>query len=235
MNELDISARIKNYIESNGLTVNNFAQKVGIDPGNLRKMLQGKQTITSKTLQKISTTYGINLEWLKTGNGEKSKLQEIAGSVDSRMDNVEQPSSDNLRRINAQLVPLIPVEAFAGSIARLLSDGVSAEKCRKIIAPMAGAEMAIPVSGDSMEPVIHDGAIIYLARINDRAFIPWGNIMVLDTENGALVKEVYPSPTDTDAVQVRSINPKYPSYDIPKESIRGLYRVLGFSKYYTTL
>lgn len=133
------------------------------------------------------------------------------------------------------LVPLVPVEAFAGPIARLLSDGVSESECRKIAAPVSGAEMTIPVFGDSMEPVIHDGVIIYVARINDRAFIPWGHIMVLDTENGALVKEVYPSPTDNDAVQVRSINPKYPPYDVPTKSIRSIYRVLGFSKYYTTL
>lgn len=222
MNDLDIITRLKQVLELDGSTVNSFARQTGIDPGNLRKMLDGKQKITDKTLRKISDACEIKYDWLKFGEGE----------MHNASDSIEPNETRDLGRV--QTVPLIPVEAFAGPIAAMLSEGTVDRECRRVVAPMAGAEMAIPVSGDSMEPVIHDGAILYIARINERAFIPWGNIMVLDTENGALVKEVYPSPTDNDAVQVRSINPKYPPFDVPKDSIRGIYRVLGFSKYYST-
>lgn len=219
--------RFDKYMDFKGLNDNKVTNDLGLSVGTLGKSRKEGRDISARVIELILNYYfDLSRVWLLTGEGEM--LKPNSETTDAKNISATPPG-------DYRYVPLIPVEAFAGPIAKLLSDGVSIDECRKIIAPVAGAEMAIPVSGDSMEPIIHDGAIIYIVRINDRAFIPWGNIMVLDTENGALVKEVFPSPTDAEAVQVRSINPKYPPYDVPKESIRGIYRVLGFSKYYTTL
>lgn len=62
--------RIETLIELECLSTNAFARKVDTDPGNLGKMLAGKQTITDKTLRKIADVIGCNFEWLKYGEGE---------------------------------------------------------------------------------------------------------------------------------------------------------------------
>ena len=130
-------------------------------------------------------------------------------------------------------IPLLPVAAYAGNI-QAWSDGVALRDCEKVISPVKGADFAIKVSGDSMEPDLHNGATILIKRINDAAFIPWGNKMVIDTENGVFVKEVYPIPQNDRRIEARSTNPNYPPFEIPTESIYGLYRILGQIQIYTT-
>lgn len=86
-----------------------------------------------------------------------------------------------------------------------------------------------------MEPKFHDGMVVFLKKINDAAFIPWGNTMVLDTENGAFIKDVYPIAEDDSVIEARSLNPLYPPLLIPKTSIYGIYRVLNAIKFFTTM
>lgn len=217
---MNLVNRLKLYLEEKGITSRSLAITCGIDPSNLVKMLKNEQNISKKSIDKIIANTDINPDWLLTGEGEmlrsESELDEIALAA-------------------VHTVPLVPVEVFAGPIQRYIVDGVREKDCRKVVTPVSGAELAIPVSGDSMSPDIPDGSTLFLARINDAAFIPWGNVMVLDTENGAVVKRIYPSKNSRDAVEARSINPEYPPFDVPKESIRGIYRVLAQSKFYPTM
>ena len=66
----DIINRIEILIELECLSTNAFAHKASIDPGNLGKMLAGKQKVTDGTLRKIADAIGCSFEWLKYGEGE---------------------------------------------------------------------------------------------------------------------------------------------------------------------
>ena len=131
-------------------------------------------------------------------------------------------------------VPLLPVAAFAGNL-QSWSEGYELSQCEKIIAPVKGVDFAIRLSGDSMEPVLHNGSTLFIKRINEKAFLPWGNMMVVDTENGVLVKAVYPVPEEPNMIEARSVNPKYPPIRIPGESIFGIYRILSATTAYATM
>lgn len=217
---MNLVNRLKIYLEEKGITSRSLAITCGIDPSNLIKMLKNEQNISKKSIDKIIANTDINPDWLLTGEGEMLRSES---------------EPDEIALAAVHTVPLVPVEVFAGPIQRYIVDGVREKDCRKVVTPVSGAELAIPVSGDSMSPDIPDGSTLFLARINDAAFIPWGNVMVLDTENGAVVKRIYPSENSRDAVEARSINPEYPTFDVPKESIRGIYRVLAQSKFYPTM
>jgi phage repressor protein C with HTH and peptisase S24 domain len=91
--------------------------------------------------------------------------------------------------------------------------------------------MAVTISGDSMEPLYHDGSVVYIKRINDRLFIAWGYPYVIDTHNGVFIKQLFPCTSDPDCVELRSLNPAYPPFTVPGEAIYGIYRVLGYSKF----
>lgn len=217
---MNLVNRLKLYLEEKGITSRSLAITCGIDPSNLVKMLKNEQNISKKSIDKIIANTDINPDWLLAGKGEMLRSES---------------EPDEIALTAVHTVPLVPVEVFAGPIQRYIVDGVREKDCRKVVTPVSGAELAIPVSGDSMSPDIPDGSTLFLARINDAAFIPWGNVMVLDTENGAVVKRIYPSKNSRDAVEARSINPEYPPFDVPKESIRGIYRVLAQSKFYPTM
>lgn len=66
----NVIERIETFLEIDGISTNALSRKAGIDPGNMAKMLAGKQSITANTLRKIAVASGLNFEWLKYGDGE---------------------------------------------------------------------------------------------------------------------------------------------------------------------
>ncbi|MFC2488713.1 MAG: helix-turn-helix transcriptional regulator [Prevotella sp.] len=121
-------------------------------------------------------------------------------------------------------VPLLPISAQGGS----LNDFVVSVKdieCEKVISPIKGVDYAITVSGESMSPEYPSGSQVLIKKINERAFIDWGRVYVLDTCNGTVIKRLFPSDT-TGCVVCKSINPEYPPFEVSMEDVYGVYRVL---------
>lgn len=128
---------------------------------------------------------------------------------------------------DSDYVPLLPVEAMAGSLQGF-SEGVALMDCRKIKSPVQGADWAIQISGDSMEPDYKNGTYLYIRKLSG-GFVPWGQTIVVDTIDGVVVKDIFPI-ADTDAfIEARSKNSKYPPFKIDTSCILGMYRVLGGS------
>lgn len=125
---------------------------------------------------------------------------------------------------NATSIPVIPVEAMAGTLKEFFQS-VQEYDCERMISPIKGADYAIKVNGDSMSPEIPNGSHILLKRILEDQFVEWGKIFCLDTANGAVIKRVFPT-DDPEVVECRSINPEYPSFKVNTKHINGWYRVL---------
>ena len=214
---MDIQSRLKQYLKAKSLNCKDFEELCGLSNGTAARL---RETTRESTFDRIANACDLNIEWLKNGTGEML---------------VEKPMQVQFaKNDNAYFVPLLPIEAFASPFKEIVNTGLRKSDCQQIITPVPGADLAITISGDSMEPKFHDGMIIFIKKINDTAFIPWGNTLVLDTENGAFVKEIYPG-ADENTLEARSINPKYPPMQIPKESIYGMYRVLNATKFFTTM
>lgn len=122
------------------------------------------------------------------------------------------------------VVPLIPTGARAGTLADFAL-AVKEYDVEKIISPIKGADYAIQVTGDSMVPEYDPGCHVLIKRINEEQFIEWGKAHVLDTDNGAVLKKIYPT-EDPEVVECRSINPAYPPFTVNTRHIHGWYRVL---------
>lgn len=123
-----------------------------------------------------------------------------------------------------KMIPLLPMAAQGGSLNDFIVS-VKPDDCEKIVSPIKGAEFAMTVSGDSMEPEYPSGAKILLKRINERAFIEWGRVYVLDTCNGSVIKKIMPGPS-TEAVTCVSLNENYPPFEVAFGDMYGMYRVL---------
>ena len=195
-----------------GAAYSAVAIKSGISPSNLKNMLDGKQTITDKTMHRIYEAYPeFNIKWLKEG-------------VEPMLSQQTQIEKEILSE-DTDYVPLLPVEAMAGTLQGL-SQGIELAGCQKIKSPVKGADWAIVISGDSMEPDYKNGSYLFIKKMSG-SFIPWGHTLVLDTYDGVVVKDIYPVDDDDSYIEARSINPKYPPFRIEKSIIIGVYRVLG--------
>ena len=225
-----VKGRLLHLLKSKRMSQVEFTHLLNVSPTYIGAM---RKSIPEEKVLRINEIFpDLNRDWLIYGEGEMLR-----------------PSgkSKQLQEEECMLlpyeVPLLPVEAFAG---RLQDWAMSADlrQCEKLLSPFKDVDFAIRISGNSMEPNFHDGSTLFIKRINDRAFIPWGHAMVIDTENGVLVKVVYPGKesnesedsTDYDSfIEARSYNSNYPPIHIPTSCIYGLYRVMGCIQLYPTM
>lgn len=213
-----VKGRLLTYLKEKRIPQTEFCKRLGVAPtyiGVIRK------SIPAEKINRIATMYpDLNRDWLLYGEGE--------------MYSNEVSDPRRLLQEAGYIVPLLPVTAFAGNITAW-SQSVNAADCEKVVSPVQGVDFAIRISGDSMEPDFHDGTIILIKRIDEKAFIPWGHPMIVDSSNGVFFKDVYPSERGKKYIEAKSINQKYPPLEIPQDCIYGLYRVVStlntFSSY----
>lgn len=212
---MSLQDRIRQFISCIGLTVSEFEGKAGLSNGSVSKMGDGTRRTT---IDKISNSFPeLSKVWLLTGEGEM--LTTDAPVVEQTKQENEEP--------DGKMIPLLPLSAEGGSLDGFDNLGVSLPDCEVIYSPIKDADMAITVSGKSMEPDYPEGCRVVVKRINHALFIEWGREYVLDTANGIVLKTLEPS-DDPNFIRCTSLNPdqrRYAPFEIPKESVRGVYRV----------
>lgn len=174
--------RLLEFLKYKKLGQQKFEISIGMSNGWANKV---GDNIRETTLNKIKEVYPeLNIAWLKAGIG--SML--INGDNEVTL---ETPEDDN-QETTAKLVPLLPIAAQGGSLNDFVVS-VKDSDCEKVVSPIKGAQFAMPVSGDSMSPEYPNGSQIFIKRINEKAFIEWGKVYVLDTCNGTVIKILVPS------------------------------------------
>lgn len=192
-----------------------FEQQVGLGNGFVNNI---KKTIRTDSVERILLAFPeVRRDWLLFGEGEM---------LNTGTPVVEQTKQEN-EEPDGKLIPLLPLSAEGGSLDGFDNLGVSLPDCEVIYSPIKDADMAITVSGKSMEPDYPEGCRVVVKRINHALFIEWGREYVLDTANGIVLKTLEPS-DDPNFIRCTSLNPdqrRYAPFEIPKESVRGVYRV----------
>ena len=148
------------------------------------------QGVSRKLAKTIESMYPeVNINWLATGKGNMLIGEEKCKDVDN------------------YIVPLLPIAAQGGNPDNF-ENQIKNYDCEKVLCPIRDVTLAITINGDSMSPEYPNGSKVFVQRINEQSFIEWGCTYVLDTENGAIVKNVYPVKEDDSKVVCRSVNPK---------------------------
>lgn len=164
-------------------------------------------TISRKVAKAIEEMYPeINIDWLATGKGEMLQDKENCVNIDN------------------YLVPLLPIAAQGGTPDNFESQ-VENYECEKIICPVRDVSLAITVNGDSMSPEYPNGSKVFVQRVNKKSFIEWGCTYVLDTGNGAIIKNILPVKDDDTKIICRSVNPNFADFMVNTSEVRGWYRV----------
>lgn len=165
------------------------------------------QNVSRKIARILEEKYPeININWLATGKG--SKLND-----DNKCSEVEN-----------YIVPLLPIAAQGGAPDNFESQ-VKNYDCEMVLCPVRNVTLALTINGDSMSPEYPNGSKVFVQKVNEQSFIEWGCTYVLDTANGAIVKNVFPVKEDESKIICRSVNPNYADFMIDISDIRAWYRV----------
>lgn len=207
----NVGEKLREYFDNQGITQIEIANKLDVSKAYINALFGGNSKFGKKSAEKWSEIYGFSKSFLLTGEGS------MFNTTPADVQNKEEEH---------YLVPLLPIYAKGGSLNDFVAS-VSLQECEKIISPIKGADLAITVSGDSMADEYPNGSVVLAKRINERAFIDWGEVYVLDTCNGVVIKTLTPS-QKADHVRCVSINPNpiYAPFEVALNDIYGVYRVL---------
>ena len=208
-------SRLEQAREHIGKSYNAISKELNLKtPQVFYDIKAGKSSVSYDLAMAIQDKFLISSAWLLTGEGEMLRGNEAEGVVVAGRKSEDEVS----------LVPLLPIAAQGGSLNDFVVS-VKENDCERVVSPIRGADFAMPVAGDSMAPEYPAGSQIFIKKINERAFIDWGKVYVLDTCNGSVIKRVFPS-DNAEKVKCVSINPEYPPFEVSYEDIYGMYRVL---------
>ena len=127
-------------------------------------------------------------------------------------------------KADIETVIILPTEAMAGTLGDFAL-AVQDYECERMVSPIKGADFAIKIQGDSMSPEFPSGSVCLIKKVNEKAFIEWGKVYVLDTENGAVIKQIRRTDKDN-VVECVSLNPAFQPFTIDCSYIKGWYRIL---------
>lgn len=205
--ENTIIQRVKEIILYKNISARAFANTIHFNYSTLNNYLTGRRTnIDFNLISSITSSYDdISTEWLLRGEGEMIKSSSVA-KVETR--------------------PRIPYDAAAGTLTESI-DGVVEYQCEQIpiISAFPKYDFTITIKGNSMEPEFHSGDEVACLRINEKQFIQWGQVHVLDTDQGVVIKRIYDA---GEKVRCHSYNhEEYPDFEIAKNNIRLFALVVG--------
>jgi phage repressor protein C with HTH and peptisase S24 domain len=205
-------ARLEQVINLSGLTINSFAQSIGLKRAeNLYQIKKGKNSISKDLAELIVSKYcTISKAWLITGEGSMF---------------TEKNKRDGESLNSSRGIP------FYGSISAGEA-GSSAIKFSKPlyyleIPSLSNCDFAITNLGDSMSPDIPPGAIVTLKKLDISSILP-GEIYLVVTNDYSTIKRIRTS-HDND-LYLRLVPINVGTYDeavVEKSMIRHLFLVKG--------
>ena len=229
---MQIIDRLFMFFRENHLSNYKVEQTCGLSNGYLRNL---RKAPSVEILEKIFSAYPeLNREWVMSGTGDMLRSSAVDPSsvppTDDREKTERRPrEAPVMKPVASGGIPLVPIDAVAG-FNGWDESGISELDCARYDVPdfaAVHADFLIRVSGSSMYPKYSSGDILACRKIVEVTFIQWGKIYVIDSQQGAMVKRLFPIEGDDEHVLCKSDNPNYLPFELPKDEIRSLSIVVG--------
>ena len=230
---------LKNRRLELNLTLEDVGNYVGVGKSTVRKwengdianMKRDKIVSLSKILKldpldiidpnnELSNRNNIYIKAVMSGMNKLSneRQKNVKNYVDNQLDEQE----NNKISKNVSSIPVVHNSAVAANPTELTyGDTVLQDEEFERIPD--NADLTIPVIGDSMEPTIKNGGLVF---IHEQPTIENGEIAVVEIDGeGTTCKKVYFDYSNKEII-LRSINPKYPDRHIKSDRIRIIGKVV---------
>jgi len=205
------------------MTKSTLAKESGIPYTTLDSMLK-RETDSARlaTVFRIAKVLNTTVEELvfdgsESGavSAEERRVLELYALLDDRGKNTVlsllEKEADNSRALEEKgdlcTFRVFDAPAAAGEALPVLTESATEMVCRESEIP-TGASFGIRISGDSMEPLLQDGDLVYVEHCTGLAV---GEIGIFLLNGESLCKKLGSDGTKT---RLLSLNPKYPPIDI---------------------
>lgn len=195
----------------NKLTQAQLADYLGVTQAFVSQVENGSRPMPEEYISKI----------------EADKVYDLSKAYMLNKSNLKNKGLENTQYVNYKLLPLINLDVVGGS------DNQEADTAQYIkdYIPFVNAreeDVCCPVTGRSMEPLYPGGCIIQIRRIYKwRQFLEYGQVYVLDLDDGRrLIKEVKKG-KDESCYLLRSCNKEYEDQEIPVNMIYSIWLVVA--------
>lgn len=233
-----ILERLKEYIDHKGVSIAAFEKSIGMSNASFSKQLKNKGAIGTDKLENILKTYtDISPTWLITGEGDMLKQTSLPDALKSTNQIISTNKStekgtntfaETPKRLPGA-IPLVSEQAVGGFVGMDFSISEHDVLAYYVIPKFQflGVDFMIEVIGDSMIPKFYPGDIIACSIINHTRYIEWNKCHLIATvDRGLIVKRIMPC-SDKEYLTAVSDNKDYPPFDIPKDEITGMARIVG--------
>ncbi len=204
--------RLKRLRKEHGYTQESLAAVIGVERSSVGKY-EGKSGVipSNDVLARIADLFGVSIDYLL----ERENRNQISPA--------NQTFPPNILPVQRRKIPIL------GNVAAGEPIFADEEHEEYVIEDDANdCDFALRIAGDSMEPLLHDGDIVYVRQQDD---VNDGEIGILLLDDEAVIKHIYHIP---DGVQVVSQNAaKYPpkTYTWPNyDTIRILGRAIAYRR-----
>lgn len=188
------------------------------------KLLSGERIITLEQVGELCINSNANSYWLLTGKGGMFNDPELISLEDHPFISNEQSHDDIYIG-----VPYYDLDVTA-TIAESFSDVKEDPEFYVDFKPFNDCSVYLPVFGDSMYPLISSGEIVALKRVDNREYIQYGEPHLVITNavsNNMRTLKIIRKHQDDEMITLKSINPSFDDFVIPRSSILSLYIVKG--------
>ncbi|WP_413506289.1 LexA family protein [Brochothrix thermosphacta] len=224
-----ISSNIKKYIKENNITQKELANKVGISPSTMSDYMNLRSNPSHGVIQKIADYFGILKSDIDTTYKEPNGISNIYSQLnEERQTKVYNYASKQLEEQNSNVASIdknkkvyILGKTAANPTEVSYGDAVYDETIDTNIP--RNADCALVIQGDSMEPLLHDGSIVFYKQ---QCEVENGEIAIVDIDgNGVTCKKVYFN-YDDNIVLLKSLNEKYDDRELSPERVRIIGKVV---------
>ncbi|MDE5705135.1 S24 family peptidase [Muribaculum sp.] len=219
--------RLAQYLRVKHLSMRAFAEKCSINVSVLSRI---SEATSPANLKHIDESSDLNVDWLLTGEGEMLKRAIDMGTSSTSVVS-EKPFRTYFKEENVRMVPLLNIDSVGGMHSANEVGEYEPEFILDML-PFKGAiqgDVAIKETGDSMSPRIPSGAIMLLRRVMEwQEYFGYGHVFVLVLTDGRSITKRGTNGVENpnEYVLCESINPSYPSEELPKKMIFSVWKVI---------
>ena len=233
--------RLKQARENKGYNQKQFAERLGVTPTRLNYWEKDKREPDVAIIKQIAQILDVSSDWLIGNNlinenvditlsaNEKQHIKKYRSldhygrkAVDSLMDIELERCSVVVELPRLITLPMADLPASAGT-GQWLDENGHFEDIDVIDTPQARtANIIIKVSGDSMEPLFHDGDALLVQR---KAEVEQGEIGVFIIDGCGYIKKLGHN-------ELISVNPEYDNITLTSDNAAECYgKVVGLAQF----
>lgn len=210
-----------NYLRMEGVIAKDkdVADKMNASAANLSRALNGdKKALTESFMSRFNDAFGsiFDIDWLLY---EENTMLDPNADVSGRRIGSEQKTETR---------PRLPFKALSGGGLRAYYAGVLREECeeKSIVHQFPPYQFTVYVDTNDMSPYLNVGDVVACTEV-PIDFIIWGRVYVIDTNGGAMIRNVFEVEGDSRKIRLSAVNQQYPDFCIDKDKVNGIYKAVG--------